>query len=156
ARPESVGAPIAGTEAWVEDEHGRPLPDGEVGELLLRGPHLMSGYWRDDAATAATLRPGPNPWERVLATGDLFRREPDGHLHYVARRDDIIKCRGQKVAPREVEEVLAAVAGVREAAVIGVPDDLLGQAVHAHVSLAPGADLDERTLRRACALALED
>ena len=76
----------------------------------------------------------------MLATGDLFRRDEEGFLHWVGRTDDLIKCRGEKVYPREVEEVLQAVAGVQEAAVVGVPDRLLGQAVHAHVAALEGED----------------
>ena len=74
----------------------------------------------------------------MLATGDLFRSDEEGYLYFVGRRDDIIKSRGEKVAPREVEDVLHSAEGVREAAVVGVPDRLLGQAIHAHVSPAGG------------------
>jgi acyl-coenzyme A synthetase/AMP-(fatty) acid ligase len=92
----------------------------------------------------------------VLRTGDLFRTDDDGYLYFVGREDDLIKSRGEKVVPREVEEVLHAADGVREAAVVGIPDDLLGQAVHAHVSPQPGAELDGDALRRHCAERLED
>lgn len=155
ARPSSVGIAIPGTEAWVEDEEGHPAGPDEVGELMVRGSHVMQGYWRDPAGSAAKLRPGRWPWERVLATGDLFRCDADGYLYFVGRRDDLIKSRGEKVAPREVEEVLHALPGVREAAVVGVEDALLGQAVHAHVSLVEGAAVGEADLRRGCAERLE-
>ena len=75
------------------------------------------------------LRPGPYPWEKVLYTGDLFRTDEDGFLYFVGRKDDIIKTRGEKVAPKEVENVLHSHPGVAEAAVIGVPDPILGQAI---------------------------
>ncbi len=146
ARPGSVGIPIPGTEAWV-DEHG---------ELLVRGDHVMQGYWGDPELTAERLRPGRWPWERVLATGDLFRTDDEGYLYFVGRRDDLIKSRGEKVVPKEVEDVLHAAEGVRDAAVVGVPDRLLGSAVHAHVSPRPGAELDPVALRRHCAERLED
>ena len=93
----------------------------------------MQGYWNDPEATAERLRPGRWPWERVLATGDLFRADEEGFLYFVGRRDDIIKSRGEKVAPREVEAVLHAAPGVRSAAVVGAPDGLLGEAVVAYV-----------------------
>jgi acyl-CoA synthetase (AMP-forming)/AMP-acid ligase II len=128
---------------------------GVVGELMVRGPHVMQGYWGSEEATARRLRPGRWPWERVLATADLFRADERGYLYFVGRRDDIIKSRGQKVAPREVEDVLHGFPGVRDAAVVGVPDDLLGEAVHAHVAPDPGVELDARALRRHCAEALE-
>jgi len=156
ARPTSVGVPIPGTELWVADREGKPVPAGEVGELIVRGAHVMHGYWGREEATAKKLRAGRWPWERVLATGDLFRRDEEGYLHFVSRTDDIIKSRGEKVAPREVEEVLCSASGVREAAVVGVPDEILGEAVHAHVAADPGFELDTRALRRACAERLED
>lgn len=156
ARPDSVGVAIPGTEAWVEDDDGRRLPPGEVGELIVRGAHVMQGYWNDPAATAERLRPGRWPWERVLATGDLFRSDDEGYLYFVGRRDDIIKSRGEKVAPREVETVLLAAEGVRTAAVVGRADRLLGQAIHAYVVPEPGAELRPAALRRHCAAHLED
>lgn len=153
--PDSVGTAIPGTEAWVEDEDGEVAAPGVVGELMVRGPHVMQGYWGNEAATDRKLRPGRWPWERVLATGDLFRADERGYLYFVGRRDDIIKSRGQKVAPREVEDVLHAFPGVRDAAVVGVPDDLLGEAVHAHVSAEPGVELEAKALKRHCAGSLE-
>jgi long-chain acyl-CoA synthetase len=155
-RPTSSGIPIPGTDAWVEGAGGRPAGVDEVGELLVRGPHVMQGYWRDPERTAERMRPGRWPWEPILATGDLFKRDADGYLHWVGRTDDLIKCRGEKVYPREVEEVLHGVDGVQEAAVVGVPDRLLGHAVHAHVAAAPGHALDDAELRRLCAEQLED
>jgi long-chain acyl-CoA synthetase len=156
ARPTSVGIPIPGTEAWVEDEDGNALGPGEVGELMIRGAHVMQGYWGDPEATAERLRPGRWPWERVLASGDLFRTDDEGYLYFVGRRDDLIKSGGEKVVPREVEDVLHQATGVREAAVVGIEDRLLGQAVHAHVSPHAEAELDEAALRAYCADHLED
>ncbi len=121
ARPTSVGIAIPGTRAWVEDPEGGVAAPGVVGELMVVGDHVMQGYWNDPEATAAKIRPGRWPWERVMATGDLFRTDEDGFLYFVARRDDIIKSGGEKVPPREVEEVLHTAAGVREAAVVGMP-----------------------------------
>lgn len=155
-RPTSSGIPMPGTYAWVDGSGGGEAGVGEVGELLVRGPHVMQGYWEDRERTADRLRPGRWPWERVLATGDLFRRDEDGFLHWVGRTDDLIKCRGEKVYPREVEEVLHDADGVREAAVVGVEDRLLGQAVIAHAAPEPGHELDPRALRRHCAERLED
>ena len=155
-RPTSSGIPIPGTDAWVDSGDGAAAAPGEIGELLVRGPHVMQGYWGDPEQTAERLRPGRWPWERILATGDLFRADEEGYLHWMGRTDDLIKCRGEKVYPREVEEVLHSVEGVREAAVVGVDDRLLGQAVHAHVAAEPDADPDAISLRRACAERLED
>ena len=154
-RPASVGIPIPGTEAWIEDAEGRRLGPGEVGELMVRGPHVMQGYWDDPGETALRLRPGRWQWERVLATGDLFRCDEEGYLYFVGRHDGLIKSRGEKVVPREVEDVLSLDPGVREVAVVGVADDVLGHAVHAHVAPAPDHVLDEVALRRHCAEHLE-
>jgi long-chain acyl-CoA synthetase len=153
--PTSSGIPIPGTDAWVAGPDGRQAEVGEIGELMVRGPHVMHGYWRDPELTAERLRPGLWPWEPTLATGDLFRRDEEGLLHWVGRTDDLIKCRGEKVYPREVEEVLYALEGIREAAVVGMPDPLLGQAVHAHIALQRGVELDLVAVRRECGERLE-
>ncbi len=155
-RPTSVGIPIPGTEAYVVDEDGRRAAPGQVGELVIRGPHVMKGYWEDEAATARALRPGPYPWEKVLYTGDLFRTDAEGFLYFVGRKDDIIKTRGEKVSPRDVESILYMLPQVHEAAVIGVPDPVLGMAIKAVLALAPGARLTEREVIRHCAARLED
>ncbi|MFD2250377.1 amino acid adenylation domain-containing protein [Pseudochelatococcus lubricantis] len=155
ARPGSVGIAIPGTEAFVVDEAGRQVPPGVEGELVIRGPHVMQGYWEDEEATRRALRPGPHPWEKVLYTGDLFRTDAQGFLYFVARKDDIIKTRGEKVAPREVETVLHACPGIAEAVVVGMPDPLLGQAVCAIV-VASDPSLTARDVIRHCAAHLED
>lgn len=155
AKPTSVGIPIPGTEAWIEDEDGNPVGPGTVGELIVRGPHVMQGYWGDGEPSRERLRTGRWPWERELVSGDLFRCDEEGYLYFVSRRDDIIKSRGEKVAPREVEDALHAFAGVQEAAVVGVPDRLLGEALHAHVAPRAGCELDPKALRRHCAGLLE-
>ncbi len=130
-KPGSVGIAIPGTEVWLEDERGNRLGPESTGELIVRGRHVMRGYWEAPEDTAARFRPGPYPGEHVCATGDLFRIDQDGYFYFVARKDDIIKSRGEKVAPKEVENVLYGLPGVVEAAVVPVQDPLLGQAVKA-------------------------
>ena len=102
------------------------------------------------------LRPGPLPGENVLYSGDLFRMDEEGYLYFVGRKDDIIKTRGEKVSPREVENVLYELSGVAEAAVVGVPDTVLGQAIKAVVTLAGGARVTEQDVLRHCAQRLEN
>ncbi|MCW2778047.1 MAG: AMP-dependent synthetase and ligase [Frankiales bacterium] len=153
--PDAVGFPLPGTDGWLVDQDGREPPDGEVGELHVRGEHVMQGYWRDAPATTAKLVPGRWPGDRVLRTGDLFRRDAAGHLCFVARRDDMITTSGEKVAPLEVERVLASADGVGEAAVLGVLDARRGQRVVAHVAPRAGAVLDPEALRRHCRVHLE-
>jgi long-chain acyl-CoA synthetase len=156
SRPSSVGIAIPGTEAYVVDDSGACVPPGETGELVIRGAHVMKGYWENPEATDKALKPGPFPWEKVLHTGDLFRTDDDGFLYFVGRKDDIIKSRGEKVSPKEVENVLYALPGVREAAVVGVPDPLLGHAIKAVIALEPGAKLSRDDVIRHCAKHLED
>ncbi|MGY1409871.1 class I adenylate-forming enzyme family protein [Luteimonas sp. A611] len=154
-RPDSVGIAIPGTEAWVADDEGRRVAPNTVGELVVRGGHVMQGYWRNDEATAKTLRPGRYPWERVLHTGDLFRMDEEGFLYFVGRKDDILKSRGEKVSPKEVENVLYALPGVREAALVGVPDPVMGHALKAIV-VTDRDDLDARTILAHCRAHLEE
>jgi long-chain acyl-CoA synthetase len=155
-RPGSVGIPIPGTEVWIEDEAGNRLGPGQMGELVVRGSHVMQGYWNDAEETARRYRPGRWPAERRLYTGDLFRMDEEGFLYFVARKDDIIKTRGEKVAPKEVEEVLYRLPEVAEVAVVGVADELLGQAIKAFVVCRDGSRLTAQEVLRHCAQHLED
>lgn len=154
-RPGSVGIAIPGTEVWVEDEDGTRLGPGQVGELVIRGGHVMMGYWERPEATAQRYRPGPVPGERVCYSGDLFRMDDEGYLYFVGRKDDIIKSRGEKVAPKEVENVLYSLPGVTETAVIGVDDPVLGQAIKA-ILVVPDGGLTEREVLAHCRAHLED
>jgi amino acid adenylation domain-containing protein len=134
-KPTSVGKAIPGTETFVLDEEGRPVAPGENGILYVRGPHVMAGYWNQPELSAHMLREGPVPGERMLCTHDWFTVDEEGFLYFVGRSDDIIKTRGEKVSPIEVENALYGLGGIKEAAVIGVPDDILGEAVKAFVVL---------------------
>jgi amino acid adenylation domain-containing protein len=154
-RPGSVGIPIPGTEAWLVDEDGTRLGPGSTGELVVRGRHVMRGYWEAPEATAARYRPGPVPGERLCHTGDLFRTDEEGFFYFVGRKDDIIKSRGEKVSPKEVEDVLYALPGVVEAAVVGKPDPILGQAVKA-LLVVRGAQLTADDVLAHCRRHLED
>jgi len=156
ARPASVGRAIPNTEVYIVDERGGRAGPGTVGELVVRGAHIMKGYWEKPEETDRVLKPGPLPGEKVLHTGDLFRMDEEGYLYFVGRKDDIIKTRGEKVSPKEVEAVLYAMPEVKEAAVIGVPDPILGQAIKAVVVFAEGTTLSERDVMRHCAARLED
>ena len=156
SKPTSVGKAMPGTEAFVLDDAGNPVEPGEVGVLHVRGPHIMMGYWRAPELTAAMLRDGPYPGERLLCTHDHFTVDEDGDLYFVDRSDDVIKTRGEKVSSVEVENVLHDVAGVRMAAVVGVPDELLGEAVRAYVVLDEGVAPDEQEILRACRRRLEN
>lgn len=154
-RPASVGRGMPNEQVYIVDEDGRPVGPGVVGELVVRGSNVMQGYWGLPEETAKVLRPGKYPWEKVLYTGDLFTMDDEGYLYFVARKDDIIKSRGEKVSPREVENVIYELPDVREVAVFGVPDPILGQAVKALVVKAEGSALAERDITGHCGRRLE-
>jgi long-chain acyl-CoA synthetase len=129
----SIGVPIASVRARIVGDDGSELPPGEVGELLIAGPQVASGYWgRPDASAAAF--PGGE-----LRTGDVGFMDADGWFYLVDRKKDMIIASGYKVWPREVEDVLYSHPAVREAAVVGAPDEYRGETVHAFVSLETGA-----------------
>jgi long-chain acyl-CoA synthetase len=140
-RAGSIGTPIAGVAVRLLDEHGRDVPDGEVGEIAVRGPNVMKGYWGKPEQTAAAI---PDGWFR---TGDLARRDVDGYLFIVDRKTDMIIRGGENVYPREIEEALSAHPAVAEVACIGIPDPDLGEEVGAAVVLKPGARADPDELR---------
>jgi long-chain acyl-CoA synthetase len=146
ARPGTIGLPLPDTDARIMDEETgtREMPNGEPGELVVRGPQVMKGYWNNPAETARALRDG---W---LYTGDIARRDAAGFFAIVDRKKDIIKTSGFLVFPAEVEEVLSRHPEVAEAAVIGEPDDERGEAIVAMVVPRDGK-LDPHALHVYCA-----
>lgn len=154
-KPGSVGVPIPNTEVWIADDNGNRLGPDQVGEVVVRGATVMAGYWGDPEETRKKLRPGPVPGERFLFTGDLARMDEEGYLYFVGRMDDILKVKGEKVAPKEVEDAISRVPGVREVAVIGVPDEVMGRALHAFVVPAPNVQVTKRDVLRGCRERLE-
>lgn len=144
AKPGTVGLPIPGVDIRIVDEAGHELPDGEVGEIAVRGPNVMKGYWNQPGATAEVFRDG---W---FLTGDLGTRDADGYFSIVDRKKDLIIVNGMNVYPRMIEEVLHQYPGLREAAVIGEHHDLHGEIPVAYVSLEATADASERGLREHC------
>lgn len=155
-RPTSVGRGMPNEEVYVVDENGDRVGPGVIGELVIRGSNVMKGYWELPEETAHCLKPGPLPGESVLYSGDLFRADEEGYLYFIGRKDDIIKTRGEKVSPREVEDVIYTLDGVAEVAVIGVPDPILGSAIKAVLSLRPGAQVTKQDVLRHCTARLED
>jgi long-chain acyl-CoA synthetase len=154
-RPDSVGRGLPRQTHWLVDEAGRRLPVGATGELVVQGQHVMRGYWRRPQETGQRLKLDPLSGAVALHTGDLFRTDGEGYLYFVARMDDIIKTRGEKVAPREVEDAIYRLDGVTGCAVIGVADEALGEAVKAYVTLRPGSTLAARDVVRHCLASLE-
>ena len=154
-KPGCVGKAIPGTEVYLLSADDQPTPTGETGTLYVRGPHVMLGYWNRPEQSARMLRPGKLPGERVLCTQDQFRMDAEGFLHFVGRSDDIIKTRGEKVSPTEVENAMLSIDGIRDVAVIGVADDLLGESICAYVVLEPDCALSTRQIRAQCIKRLE-
>lgn len=139
-RPGSVGRPAPGTEVRIVDDGGVALGAGEAGEICVRSPFVMAGYWRDADATAAALR---NGW---LHTGDVGYLDADGYLFIVDRKKDLIIRGGFNVHPRDVEEALLAHDGIAEVAVVGRPDEARGEEVVAFVVPRAGAELEPAVL----------
>ena len=152
----SVGKAIPGTETFLLSLDGQPVEEGNPGILHVRGPHVMAGYWRKPELTQKMLKQGKIPGERFLCTHDWFRYDEEGYLYFIGRSDDIIKTRGEKVSPAEVENILYGIPGIKDAAVIGVPDATFGQAVKAFVVLDNSADLTERKIMKICLSRLEN
>jgi acyl-CoA synthetase (AMP-forming)/AMP-acid ligase II len=146
-RPTSMGKAIPDTEILVINDKGGLCKPGEVGELVHRGPTVSMGYWGRPEDTNKALRPNPllppelGDCERVCYSGDLVKTDEDGFLYYVGRRDTMIKSTGFRISPTEVEEVCFQSGSLRQVAVIGVPDDVLGQAVKAFVVPRDGVEV---------------
>lgn len=155
-KPGSVGHAMPNCEVYLADDEGQPVQRGKIGELYVRGSNVMQGYWNLPEETARALGPGRHAYERVLRSGDLFRMDEEGYLYFIGRKDDIIKSRGEKVSPREIENVLYQLDGIEEAAVIGVRDEVVGQAVKAFVKITPPHRLTERQVIQHCAQNLEN
>jgi acyl-CoA synthetase (AMP-forming)/AMP-acid ligase II len=137
----SIGIPVPGVEVRIVNDRGAEVPVGETGEIVVGGPNVMLGYWNQPEDTGEVLRDG---W---LITGDLARKDDDGFIYVVGRKREIIKSAGHRVSAKEVEERLLEHEDVVEAAVFGLPDDILGEAIHAVTVLKAGAAADEKALQ---------
>jgi long-chain acyl-CoA synthetase len=151
-KPESCGIPFPDTECKVVDlETGeREVPVNELGEICIRGPQVMKGYWNQPEETAQALRPDPDGGPPWFYTGDIGRMDEDGYFYIVQRKKDMVIVSGFNVYPNEVEEVLYSHPAVMEAGVIGVTDDYRGERVKAFVALRPGATVTEEELIEYC------
>lgn len=141
----SVGIAIPGVEIEIRDEETfEPLPAGVTGEICARGDNITPGYWQNPEATARVLRDG---W---LRTGDLAHRDEEGYIYMDGRRSDMIKSGANRIAPQEIEEVIAEMDEVAEVAVVGVPEDILGQVIKAVIVPRAGAGLQPRAVQAWC------
>jgi malonyl-CoA/methylmalonyl-CoA synthetase len=142
-RPGSVGFPLPGVSARILDAEGHDVPDGQTGEVYLKGPNVFAGYWRREDATKAAFLDG---W---FKTGDIAMRSPDGYYTLCGRRSDLIISGGFNIYPREIEEFLAEQPEVAEAAVVGEPDRVRGEVPVAYI-VASGASVDLAALESLC------
>jgi acyl-CoA synthetase (AMP-forming)/AMP-acid ligase II len=154
-RPKSVGKPIPNCRALVVGENGREAEPGEIGELVVRGANVMRGYWNAPELTEKTFRPGRWPGETLLYSGDLFTKDKEGFLYFVARKDDQIKTKGERVSPKEIEDIVCELDGVLEAAVIAVADETLGQAIKCFAVCRADSKIGAREIIRHCARNME-
>ncbi len=144
SKPGSVGRPVPFVQVRIVDHEDNPIPLGEVGELVCKGPNVMLGYHNNPQATQEALR---NGW---LHTGDLARVDEDGFIYVVDRKKDLIISGGENIYPREVEEVLLEHPAIADAAVVGSPDPLWGEIVHAFVVVREGRSLNENEVVEHC------
>jgi acyl-CoA synthetase (AMP-forming)/AMP-acid ligase II len=154
-KPASVGKAIPGTEVFLLDTDGNEVNRNGIGILHVRGPHVMAGYWKNEKLTEEMLRSGRIPGERILCTHDLFRMDEEGFLYFLGRTDDIIKTRGEKVSPVEIENVICKIEGVKEAAVIGYPHEIMGEGIAAYVTTYSNTKPDIKSIQNECAKKLE-
>ncbi len=155
SKPNSVGKAIPGTEVLLLSAEGKLVEPGEPGILHIRGPHVMLGYWNKPDLSNEMLKSGSLPGERILCSNDLFKMDEGGFLYFQGRTDDIIKTRGEKVSPIEIEKIIYKIKGVREVAVIGVPDVIMGESILAFVTIHTNAELNKDDIQRECNKHLE-
>ena len=146
----SVGLPLPGTQVSIVDITGSKVLPGTIGELIVRGPHVMAGYWNDPVETARRFRRNNETEDVLLFTGDFFWMDEDGFLYFTGRDGSFIKSHGQKVSPPEIESFLATIDGISEAAVVGVPDPVVGEFVYAFVYLIEPGYLCSQDIKNKC------
>jgi long-chain acyl-CoA synthetase len=151
ARPTSVGKAMPNTEVYLIDEQGERISQPDTpGELMVRGSNVMQGYWNLPEETAKVLDINKN-----LRTRDLFKTDDKGYFYFVARKDDLIKTGGERVSPKEIEDILSELTGVNEVAVFGIEHEFLGQAIKAVLVLTIESQLTESDILEYCVIHLE-
>jgi acyl-CoA synthetase (AMP-forming)/AMP-acid ligase II len=143
-RSGSIGKAIPGVEIDIITEGGVPASNGQEGEIVAKGKNIMAGYWNDPEQTNKVLKEGR------LHTGDIARRDEDGYLYIVGRRSDMIKSGAHRISPKEIEEVILEMDEVHEVGVVGIPDEILGEAIRAVIVLKDGFESDAKKVQRYC------
>lgn len=154
-RPGSVGKAMPNCQVQVVDEHSNPVKPGVIGELVVRGSNLMQGYWNDTKLTKKCFKTSKDGRNRTLYSGDYFKQDEDGYLYFISRKDEMIKCKGERVSPKEVENIICQLDHIVEAAVIGIDDPVAGQAIKAYVVVSADYPFSTNEIRKHCAKSLE-
>ena len=154
-RPSSVGIVMPNCEVFILDEMGNEVAPGEIGELAVRGSNVAQGYWNAPDLTSKVFKNCEYPVGRILYTGDYFKKDADGFLYFLGRKDDMINSSAEQISPKEVENIIQNLDGVAEVAVVGVPDEILGQVVKAFIVPLNGTVLAEKQVLRYCATNME-
>jgi amino acid adenylation domain-containing protein len=154
-KPGSVGIPMPNEEVLILDKEGIEVGPNTIGELVVRGSNVMQGYWNAPEESARVFREGRYKGERLLYSGDFFKKDNDGYLYFIARKDDMIKIKGERVSPKEIEDRLHEMEGVSEVAVVGVRDDIMGNAIKAFIVLEKKGELTRRDVIKYCMKNLE-
>jgi len=155
-RPQSVGKSMPNQEVWIVDDEGCRVGQDTVGELVVRGSNVMRGYWGLPEETDRVLRFVPPLGEKFLCTGDLFKMDEEGYLYFIGRKDDTFKCRGERISPREIEDVISLIKEVETVAVMATPDRILGNAISVYIVCKKGSMLREGDIIKYCKMNLED
>jgi len=156
-KPDSVGIAMPNVNTFIVDGNKRIITKpGKIGELVVTGCNVMKGYWNLPEETKKCLKTSSNPNVRILYTGDLFKMDDEGYLYFVSRKDDIIKTAGERVSPKEIENVLYEIEDINEAGVIGVKDEILGNAIKAFVALDKNSKITKNDIFLHCKKNLEN
>lgn len=155
SKPSSVGIAMPNVEAFIVDESGNTVGPNIEGELVVRGPNVMHGYWNNREETAKRLKPVYGSSENVLFTNDIFTLDEDGHFHFVRRNSELLKVKGQAISPKEIENVIAHYPTVKEVVVIGIPDEKFGQKIKAIITASDIDTLNEKDIVHYCSQHLE-
>ncbi len=154
-KPTSVGKAIPGTEVFLLSPNGEAVAEDEPGILHIRGPHVMLGYLNQKELTNEMLKNGKLPGEKILCSNDWFKMDAEGFLYFLGRNDDIIKSRGEKVSPVEIENIIYKINGIREVAVLGIPDEIMGESIVVFVTSHEPFNVSEKEIQRQCMAHLE-
>lgn len=154
-RPDSVGIPIPNCQAKIVDYNGNEVGANEVGELVIQGKNVMQGYWKQKSDTDAVFKFGSDRKDAMLFTRDLFRKDEDGYLYFVCRIDHLLKIKGERISPKEIEDFINGIDGVIQSAVVGIEDEKFGKSVIAYVSIDKESEITPEFIKQRCADGLE-